>query len=959
MELFRLEQLGVEQLRVELFRLEQLGLELSGGSTMQLPLHARLVVAAVVAAAAGVITTVAVRYGGAGFGRPGILLLLAAVTLAAWTWPLIVYRGNASEAVHADEGLLFLALVLLPPLGVLTTIAVAAAAGQVKHGRAWLKVLFNCAEVVAAAGAAVLVTQSLGIHISGRARGTDLAIALAGAGTFFVLSAVMTAGIIAATSTATMRAALFDGAELRLLVCGAGCFVAAPVAIATRSDAWAVAMLPPLYVAVRWVVAGRFDARHDRDRLLGLFDATLAVHRPLVAADIRAELARVASELLRSPEVQLSPARPTEAELTSPVAVGDTTEWLALSGRPRSEPFDRADGQLLDALAVVGKSALSHAEMYARVQRQSEELAAIMGSLAEGVIAFNVDGEAVYVNPTGETLLGASAAVITGQESLDPSAETDTGWVADSPLSAFRLMASVRDSLAAIALRCLQTTMTIRDESTVFARFDAATFPASYTCAPIMDGADLVGAVLVFRDITERVEAEEQLAHHAFHDQLTGLPNRRLFLDRLHQALLRRQRTGKPCAVLFADIDRFRAINDNLGHEAGDELLQEVARRISAAARDTDTVARFGADEFVVLIEEIRGIQVAQQMAMKLVDKVSAPMRLSEGREVVATISIGIATSEGQATADDIIYNGDLAMSQAKAGGIGGIQCYDPAAMRSRSAARFDLEADLRAAIAGNKMTVHYQPLIDLNDGSIRDVEALIRWPNPRHGLRMPSEFIPIAEESGLILPLGNFVLAEAARQAHLWAESGASINVAVNLSARQFQDEALLDRIQTALQVSQLPPQQLCLEITETLAMQDLELTIRTLAQLKEIGVDLAIDDFGTGHSSLNYLKRFPVDEVKIDQSFVRDLKHSQVDGAIVAAIVGLAEALGIRTVVEGIEDEAQLSRVRELGCGFAQGYLVSAPRPADQLTSLLLPRQRQSGERLARSRESSAAGR
>ena len=908
---------------------------------MHLPLRARLLVAAVVAAAIGLVATLAVHYGDAGFGRVGILALLAAVACLAWARPLIVYRGSASEAVHADEGLIFLALVLLPPRGVLTTIAVAAAAGQLRHRRAWLKVLFNFAEVIVASSVAIVVTQSLGIHIVGRASGTDLAIALAGTGAFFVLSAVITACIIAVTSATTLRAALFDGAELRLLVCTVGCIVAAPVGMAARSAEWAIALLPPLYVAVRWVVAGRFEARHDRDRMLGLFDATLAVHRPLAAADVRAALRSVAGQLMRSPEVRLSPEPPVAAELGSPITVGDTTEWLALAGRSRAEPFDGADRQLLDALAVVGKSALSNAEMYARVKRQGDELAAIMGSLAEGVVAFNAEAEPVYVNAAGEALLGAPTAVITRNGPLDPAAGTIDLGVDPSSLIEQRMLASIRDSLSAPALRCLQAMASVGDESAVFVRFDAATFPASYTCAPIMDGDAAVGAVLVFRDVTERVTAERQLAHHAFHDQLTGLPNRRLFLDRLSQALLRADVGRRTCAVLFADIDRFKSINDNLGHQAGDELLQEVARRISAVARPADTVARFGADEFTILVEDIRGIEAAQKLASRILDKLAAPIQLSKDREVVATLSIGIATNEGKPTADDILHNGDLAMSQAKAAGVGGVQCYDPAAMQARSAHRFDLETDLRTAIAGGELEVHYQPLVDLHDGLVHDVEALVRWPNSKQGLRMPSEFIPIAEESGLILPLGRFVLTEAARQAHRWEQSGAIVNVAVNLSARQFQDDGLIQQIAAALRVSELPAERLCLEITESLAMQDLDLTIRTLAQLKGLGVHLAIDDFGTGYSSLNYLKRFPVDEVKIDQSFIRDVRHSRVDSAIVAAIVGLADALGMRTVVEGVEDEAQLARVRELGCGFAQGYLVSAARPADQLTSMLAPSQ------------------
>lgn len=904
---------------------------------MQLPLRARWVVATVVAAAAGSVAALAAHYGDAGFGRVGILVVLAAVGCAAWTWPLIVYRGSASEAVHADEGLIFLALVLLPPRGVMATMAVAAAVGQLRHRRSWLKAVFNWAEVIVASSAAVLVTQVAGIHLAGRATGVDLAIALAGTAAFFLLSAVITAGIISATSTTTLRAAVFDGAELRLLVCTVGCIVAAPIGMAARSAEWAIALMPPLYVVVRWVVAGRFDARHDRDRMLGLFDATLSIHRPITSADVRAELGRAASQLMRCPEVRLSPAAPTAAELGSAITVGDETEWLALAGRSRAEPFDRADRRLLDALAVVGKSALSHAEMYARVKRQGDELAAIMGSLAEGVVAFSVEGEPIYVNPAGEALLGAPAAVITRVGPPDPSGDAIDFGVDPSSLIAQRMLASIRDSLAAPAVRCLQAMASVGDESATFVRFDAATFPASYTCAPIMDGSEAAGAVLVFRDVTERVTAERELAHHAFHDQLTGLPNRRLFLDRLSQALLRGEVGHRTFAVLFADIDRFKSINDNLGHQAGDELLQEVARRISAVARPADTVARFGADEFTILVEDIRGIESAQQLATRILDKLAAPIRLSEDREVVATVSIGIATNEGQPTADDILHNGDLAMSQAKMGGAGGVQCYDPAAMQARSAQRFDLEADLRAAIANDQLEVYYQPLVDLNDGSVHDVEALIRWPNSKRGLRMPSEFIPIAEESGLILPLGRFVLTEAARQAHRWEQSGAVVNVAVNLSARQFQDEELIEQIAAALRISELPPQRLCLEITESLAMQDLDLTIRTLARLKGLGVDLAIDDFGTGYSSLNYLKRFPVDEVKIDQSFIRDVRHSKVDSAIVAAIVGLADALGMRTVVEGVEDEAQLDRVRELGCGFAQGYLVSAPCPADQLLPLL----------------------
>jgi diguanylate cyclase (GGDEF)-like protein/PAS domain S-box-containing protein len=888
---------------------------------MSLPRRARVVIVLVTLLALALVGGVGASYADTGFGRLGTLALLTGLVLAAWTWPLIVYRRQTSEAVHADEGLLLVSLLLLPPPGVLTLLAIAAAAGQLAHRRALVKATFNWSAVMVATALAVLVTQLLGLGDPGYSPATDLAIAFAGVCTFFVVSALIVACILGATSTTTIRAALLDGADLRVMVLAVGCVVAAPVGLAAWAMPWSITLLPPLYLCVRWVLAGRFNARHDRDRLVGLFDATLTVHRPLAAADVRTELTGVAGELLRCPEVRLSREEPSLAELSSRLDVEDGTEWLALAGRPHAEPYDAADQRLLDALAAVGRSALSHAEMYARARRQTDELEAIMGGLAEGVVAFNAEGWPVYVNPSGETLLATSGDDLVAQDPLDLMRE------------------SARRSLVAVVGRCLRSATSVRDEAAVFMRFDGVMFPASYTCAPILEEGVAVGAVLVFRDVSERIAAERQLTHHALHDQLTGLPNRRLFLDRLDQALLRSQRSGATPAVLLADIDRFKAINDNLGQQAGDELLMEIALRIGAVARPTDTIARFGGDEFTVLVEDVEGVVPAQALARRVVEALRTPVELSDGRKVVVSVSIGIATTHGRPTADDVLHDADVAMSQAKAAGVGGVHCYDAGAMQARSVARFDLEADLRTAIGKDELEVYYQPKLDLQRGTMRDVEALIRWPDPKLGLRMPGEFIPVAEESGLILPLGRFVLIEAARQARRWKAGGASINVAVNLSARQFHDPGLLEQVEMALRVSELPPEQLCLEITESLAMSDLELTVRTLGQLKGLGVELAIDDFGTGHSSLSYLKRFPVDEVKIDRSFIRDLEHDQVDRAIVASIVGLANALGLRTVVEGIETAAQLERVRELGCTLAQGYYLSVPKPADQVFSLLTP--------------------
>ncbi len=895
----------MEQQLLEQLVLEQLVMAVA------LAMRARLVIAAVITAAVLLVALVAGSYADHGLGEPWTFGVLTVVVLAAWCRPLIVYRGRASEAVNADEGLILVALLLLPPLGVVTVVAVAAAIAQVVHRRTWVKGVFNWADALVAVTAAVLVTRLLGLGTAGSVSFVELTAAMAGVATFFVLSALIVAGILAVTGRTTVGAALRDGADLRLMVLAAGVVLAAPIGLAAGTATWAVGLLPPLYFGLRWVLAGRFNARHDRDRLLGLFDATLTVHRPLAAEDVRAELTQVAGELLRCPQARLSAQDPGAMELASRL----DGEWLALAGRQHSEPYDAADQRLLDALAAVGRSALSHAEMYARAQRQSDELTAIMGGLAEGVIAFDAEGWPAFLNPAAEALLGTTPEAFLASEA--------TGSVD-----------SARGSLMAISGRCLQSRTSVSDESAFVLRCDGSRFSASYSCAPLLDGEVAVGAVLVFRDVSERLAAERQLAYNAFHDELTGLPNRRLFLDRLDQALLRGARSGGTHAVLLADIDRFKLINDNLGQQAGDELLREIARRIGAVARPSDTLARFGGDQFTLLVEDSAE---ADMLAARIVQELAVPVQLSEGRELVASVSIGIALAHGEVSGDDVLHDVDVAMSQAKSTGVGRVHAYNAAAMRGRSAARFDLEADLRAALAADELEVYYQPKIDLQTGTIHDVEALIRWPDPKVGLRMPGEFIGIAEESGLILPLGRFVLSQAALQAHLWAATGARVNVAVNLSARQFQDPGLTEQIESALEASGLPPSQLCLEVTESLAMQDLDLTVRTLWGLKALGVDLAIDDFGTGHSSLSYLKKFPVDEVKIDRSFIQDLASSPVDGAIVSAIVGLATALGMRTVVEGIEDADQLERVRELGCSLAQGYHVSRPKTARDVTSLL----------------------
>jgi diguanylate cyclase (GGDEF)-like protein len=482
-------------------------------------------------------------------------------------------------------------------------------------------------------------------------------------------------------------------------------------------------------------------------------------------------------------------------------------------------------------------------------------------------------------------------------------------------------------------------------------RADGTQLPISYTCAPTRNDDSIDGVVLAFRDDTQRLDYEAQLAHHAFHDQLTGLANRRLFIDRLDQALRRDVRRSGGSAVLFADVDRFKLINDSLGHQAGDRLLTEVARRLATVIRDGDTVARFGGDEFTLLLEDVRGAGEAHDVADRIGRAMEEPIQVGPNRTIVASLSIGVAVSRPDATGDDLLHDADLAMYEAKAEGFGRWKQY--AGGDNRSVEQLDLEADLRLAIANDDITVYFQPLVEAASGRPVDAEALVRWIHPERGSMSPADFIPIAEETGLILPLGRHVLREACRQCKTWeTDHGVRIGVSVNLSARQFQDGDLVEEVRAALAAADLPADRLCLEITETLAMRDIEWSIQTLQRLKDIGVRVAIDDFGTGHSSLNYLKRFPIDVVKIDRSFVKDIDTSIVDNAIVNAVVMLAETLQITTVAEGVETSGQLAKLRDLGCTLIQGFLFARPMPAPDASTWLVDATGAAGVRIPKPR-------
>jgi diguanylate cyclase (GGDEF)-like protein/PAS domain S-box-containing protein len=437
-------------------------------------------------------------------------------------------------------------------------------------------------------------------------------------------------------------------------------------------------------------------------------------------------------------------------------------------------------------------------------------------------------------------------------------------------------------------------------------------------------------------EIFERMQAEQRIWHTAHHDALTGLPNRALLLDRLEQVLGQAARNQHRVAVMFLDLDRFKSINDTLGHHVGDELLKSVANRLRSVVRAVDTVSRLGGDEFVVILQEIAGTDDAVLVAEKIINILALPIEV-DGHELRATpsIGIGIFPDDGNDTYS-LMKNADTAMYHAKAAGRNNFQFFT-ASMNADAERFFNLEQRLRSAINGNQLVLHYQPLVDYYRREVCGVEALVRWQDPEQGLIAPGDFIPLAEETGLIVPLGEWVLTEALRQNRSWQAAGhAPLPISVNLSPRQFRQARIVDEVRRILVDSGQPPHLLELEITESSLMQDVAETRAKLEELSALGVRLAIDDFGTGYSSLNYLKRFPVHKLKIDQSFVRDLTEDRDDACIVSAIIGLARSLGMDTLAEGVETDRQLATLIGLGCSKFQGFLFSRPLAAEPSANL-----------------------
>ncbi|ACB51227.1 hypothetical protein cce_1877 [Crocosphaera subtropica ATCC 51142] len=587
-------------------------------------------------------------------------------------------------------------------------------------------------------------------------------------------------------------------------------------------------------------------------------------------------------------------------------------------------------------LRITLEIALYKHEIKQQLIEQKQWLSTILNSVGDGVLTTDINHQITYLNPMAEQLTGWTLSEAIGK----PVTEV------------FKLInETTHQSLPSPIEQVLENgQMLTLPSHTLLVKKDGQAIAIGDNAAPIYEykqttslshnGDQCTGVVLVFRDITEYKLTTQKLHRQAFYDSLTNLPNRRWFQERLIDAIERVKRNSNYLfAVLFLDLDRFKVINDSLGHQMGDRLLNEVSRRLTHLLRSIDTVARFGGDEFAILLEDIHSRDDAIHVAQRINDSLNSPF-IIDGKEVFTNSSIGIVlSSNGYLSMDNLIRDADIAMYRAKAKGRACYAIFDPVvAQEIISASR--LENDLKGAIEKEELTLYYQPIFDLETQMIQGVEALVRWQHPQNGLISPQFFIPIAEETGYILAIDNWVLETACHQMKQWLTLGSNCQfskVSINISSYQCLQKNLTQKIRKILSTTGLNPSNITLEITETALIQDPDSAIVILNQLKDLGIILSLDDFGTGYSSLSYLHYFPVDTLKIDRSFISNLSKNKEGLEIVKTIINLGRNLNMDIVAEGIETDEQLKLLKQLNCQYGQGYLFSKPLAVDDMNQLI----------------------
>jgi len=767
--------------------------------------------------------------------------------------------------------------------------------GRLNRGR---MALLSCASLTAPL--LIVVRVAANDHL-------DLYVLVGASAVMFALVLLRMSGIVRRNEQATRR-------EAALRVAGE-----ALVSAATREDVYAAALQAALSVVEEEVSVCLYIAAEDGASLaaVGASDGRdLAEIEPVLVSDLPESARRRASG-----ERVLTLDAKGESVCLSPLFVRDRlTGMLAVHS---AEPLRRAAKESLATLATEVALALQTVALAEEtVHRRSEErLSALIKNSSDVICIVGEDTVVNYVSPSIERTFGFSPEDLTGRR----LAEMVQPGEVERLLSYFSSFASQAAGERATAeFRVRHAAKHWRDVEVLGTN--------------LLSDETIAGIVLNIRDISERKAFQAELEHQAFHDTLTGLPNRALFRNRVEHALLAQRRDRLPSAVLFLDLDDFKNVNDSLGHAAGDEVLQELGRRLEDCMRPVDTAARLGGDEFAILIRDADTEEQAVEIVQRVMGALQAPVSL-EDREVTITTSVGIAFSDQNMIAindaEALLRNADAAMYIAKESGKGDYQIFQPE-MHTRALARLELKTDLQRALETGEFTLRYQPIVDLARGDMAGMEALVRWEHPSRGTVLPLDFVELLEDTGLIVAVGRYVLHEAcAAAAHLQRECPRDppLSMAVNVSACQLQRPEFVEEVRAALAVSGIAPQTLTLELTESVMMEDLDLSLLRLNGLRALGVKLAIDDFGTGYSSLNYIRQFPVDVLKIDRSFLADPSPDMAQ--LTAAIVALARIFKLKVVAEGIENPTQLELLQEMKCDFGQGFHFARPLRREEVAN------------------------
>jgi diguanylate cyclase (GGDEF)-like protein/PAS domain S-box-containing protein len=841
------------------------------------------------------------------WGRPAPAALIVGVLMVVLhSRPMLGFaKTRNTEMVMLDDVVYVPMLALLAPFEVITICAVASVVGGVVARRPLVKSVFNVGAMLIAATVAISVTQVLGGEPTTTSLDLrDVLSAMAGALALTGTTALLVRAMIAYATGGSFTASLTD--ILRRVRPWAGAITLGGVGtLAVLTSAYAAVLAIALVLFMQHAYGAALREVAARQAAERLQQSTSSLRTQLTPEAVVEDLIRAARDLTGAQTVvviQQDEQAPPRA-LRQPLG---EDKVLCLAGLEGQRDWTAAEREMLETLAGVAGDVLRSTELIARLRT-------ITYSQSEAVIAMDLQARVTFANP--------AAVKMTGHDDEDELLGQRM-----SDVCALKQGTRPTDFAKMVAEESVE-----RDVDAILMCPGVSSLDVAYSLTPLRSGDTRdshTGAVLVLRDITERRALQNAMAHRALHDDLTGLPNRRLLTDRLDHALARLLKSGGQHGVLFVDLDRFKLVNDSYGHLVGDRLLIQVAHRLRRSLSSADTVARFSGDEFVMLVEDVPGPEQLEQIADRLHRSLEPEFDLGDVT-LHTSASIGVASAHAGQGREDVLAAADTAAYAAKAAGGNCVRVASEDLIEN-ARERLDLEGQLRSAIDNRQLSVHFQPIVTTAQGRVVGVEALVRWHNKTRGVVMPGQFIPLAEETGLIVPLGRWVLEESCRSVQAWTEAHPErgpLSVSVNLSALQFSSPTLADEVAATLTATGLAPSQLCLEITESALMTDTSTALRTVLALHDLGVRVAIDDFGTGYSSLSYLKHLPVDVVKLDGSFTAGLDQDDVDAEIVGAVLRLSHALGIETVAEGVETEGQQRLLEEMGCPLIQGFVTSRP--------------------------------